>query len=229
LKPLRVFARLVEDRPGFGPLRSQVRTDPVKDQRQGELRLTTPARDPADLAMDSYASGNDEAFAVVYDALAPRIFAFLRRSSPNQAQAEDLVQQTFLQLHRARGTFVAGSAVAPWAFAIARRLLIDQRRRDHRSPLNTAQSTAEGISEASVEPAADDLLEAGDLAKELRYRLDALPPPQRAAFELVRFDGLSHAEAAEALGMTVNSVKLRVHRALAALRGVLRSSNAEEP
>ena len=183
--------------------------------------MSTPQRTAADAAMDRYAAGDDAAFAVVYDALAGRIFAYLRRSAGNQARAEDLVQQTFLHMHRARGTFVSGSAVVPWAYAIARRLLIDDRRRDQRNILITAEGAADGALQASTEPGADDLLEADDLARRLTQRLAALPAMQRAAFELIRFEGLSHAEAAEALGVTVNSVKLRTHRALEALRDVL--------
>jgi RNA polymerase sigma-70 factor (ECF subfamily) len=171
--------------------------------------------------MDRYAAGDDAAFAIVYDALSTRIFAYLRRSTGNAARAEDLVQQTFLHLHRARGTFVSGSAVVPWAYAIARRLFIDDRRRDQRSVLSTAQGAADGAGQASGEPGADDLLEADELARRLRDRLAALPAMQRAAFELVRFEGLSHVEAAEALGVTVNSIKLRTHRALEALRDML--------
>jgi RNA polymerase sigma-70 factor (ECF subfamily) len=185
------------------------------------VTASTPQRTAADAAMDRYASGDDAAFALVYDALSTRIFAYLRRSTGNAARAEDLVQQTFLHMHRARGTFVSGSAVVPWAYAIARRLFIDDRRRDQRSVLATAQGVVDGAAQASGDPGADDLLEADDLARRLKDRLAALPPMQRAAFELVRFEGLSHVEAAEALGVTVNSVKLRTHRALEALRDVL--------
>src|SRR4051812_41474393 len=75
----------------------------------------------ADLAMERYAEGDDAAFALVYDALAERLLAFLRRRLGSMSRAEDLLQQTFLRMHRARGSFVSGSAVLPWAFAIARR------------------------------------------------------------------------------------------------------------
>src|SRR5215470_9959828 len=87
---------------------------------------------PADAAMERYADGDAAAFAIVYDALAPRLLGLLRRQAPQYA--EDLVQQTFFQMHLARGTFVRGAQVRPWAFAIARRLLIDRiRRRKHES------------------------------------------------------------------------------------------------
>lgn len=183
--------------------------------------MTTNERSAADLAMDRYASGDDAAFALVYDALSVRIFSFLRRSVGSSARAEDLAQQTFLHVHRARGTFVAGSAVLPWVYAIARRLLIDDLRRERVRGLISTQTLPDEPVPLSPEPGAEEVLMASDLARRLQGRLALLPASQRAAFELVRLEGLSHAEAAEALGMTVNSVKLRTHRAYLALRSVL--------
>jgi RNA polymerase sigma-70 factor (ECF subfamily) len=70
--------------------------------------------------MDRYAQGDDSAFAELYDGLAPRLLGFLVRQTRDQAKAEDIVQQTMLQIHRARGRFLPGAEVTPWAFAIAR-------------------------------------------------------------------------------------------------------------
>src|SRR6476469_9407070 len=72
-------------------------------------------------AMDRYADGDSEAFSEVYDELAPRLYGFLLRATKNQATTEDLLQQTMLQMHRARGTYRRGADVVPWAFAIAKR------------------------------------------------------------------------------------------------------------
>jgi len=178
-------------------------------------------RTSADIAMDRYASGSDAAFGEVYDAVAPRIFGYLRRHTKDTALAEDLVQQTLLQMHRARGTFIPGSSVLPWAFAIARRLLIDELRRSRRNVLAGAQPGVMGDGHTSVEPSPDGVAEAQELAARLQRELVRLPESQRVAFELMRIDGLSHMEAAEVLGATVNAVKLRAHRAYLALRAVL--------
>jgi RNA polymerase sigma-70 factor, ECF subfamily len=178
-------------------------------------------RSDADVAMDRYAAGDDAAFAAVYDAVAPRLYAYLRRQTRNDTRAEDLVQQTLMQMHRARGTFISGSAVLPWAFAIARRLLIDGLRRDRRDVLAVADDVSDEPSYASIEAQADGLVEAKQTAAQLQVALLRLPESQRTAFELMRLDGLSHVEAAEVLGATVSAVKLRAHRAYAALRAVL--------
>jgi RNA polymerase sigma-70 factor (ECF subfamily) len=170
--------------------------------------------------MDRYARGEEAAFAEVYDAVAPRVFAYLRRHAGSSELAEDLLQQTMLQMHKARGTFIPGSNVMPWAFAIARRLLIDERRRGKRSVLSTAGEIADDSSAGSdAEP--EELAAAKQLAHRLQAELGRLPTSQRAAFELMRLDGLSHAEAAEVLGITVNALKLRAHRAYVALRAIV--------
>jgi RNA polymerase sigma-70 factor, ECF subfamily len=74
-----------------------------------------------DAAMTRYACGDESAFVLVYDALSPRIYGYLVRQTGESTRAEDILQQTFLQIHRARGTFFPGAEVVPWAFAIARR------------------------------------------------------------------------------------------------------------
>src|SRR3954451_5913520 len=83
----------------------------------------------ADEAMERYARGDDAAFAALYDALAPKLYAFIYRKVRDSARAEDLVQATLVRIIAARGRFVAGSCVTPWAFAIAHRLFLDQVKR----------------------------------------------------------------------------------------------------
>jgi RNA polymerase sigma-70 factor (ECF subfamily) len=80
-------------------------------------------------AMDRYACGDDAAFGDLYEALAPCLLGFLVRLTGDTSAAEDLLQQTFLQMHDARGRFARGADVTPWAMAIARRLFIDSTRR----------------------------------------------------------------------------------------------------
>lgn len=172
--------------------------------------------------MERYAGGDDAAFAELYDLLSPRLFGYLMRQTRSRARAEDLLQQTLLQMHNARGRFIPGAEVTPWAFAIARRLLIDSVRRGKREVLGDGRDGAEGSSEGvSTDDAADELVEARELADRLQKELARLPETQRVAFELIKQEGLSVAEAAEVLGTTVTAVKLRAHRAYEALRGVL--------
>jgi RNA polymerase sigma-70 factor (ECF subfamily) len=165
--------------------------------------------------MERYAEGDDASFALVYDALAPRLYGYLLRQTRQRARAEDLVQQTMLHIHRARARFIPGAEVTPWAFAIARRLLVDSIRRGRREVLVDGGDLDVGI---DTGPGADELVQARELATRVEGVLAKLPQSQRAAFELIRNEGLSMAEAAQVLGTTVAAVKLRAHRAYEALR-----------
>jgi len=171
--------------------------------------------------MDRYAQGEDAAFAEVYDELSPRLYGYLLRQTRSRERAEDLVQQTFLRIHRARGHFVAGSAVTPWAFAIARRLLIDSVRRGRREVIGVDDDDEKSAEAAVADAGAaspEAWAEANQVAQALGRELERLPENQRVAFELVKQEGLSLREAAAVLGTTVAAVKLRAHRAYVALR-----------
>ncbi len=181
----------------------------------------------ADVAMDRYANGDAGAFGAVYDAVAPRLHAYLRARSGSDAIADDVVQQTMLRIHTARGSFQQGAQVMPWAYAIARRLLVDRSRRHRREVLTLdGESPAEGASSADLP--ADDAVHAAQLERRLDVELARLPEAQRAAFELVKREGLSMAEAAAVLGTTATAVKLRAHRAYVSLRAALGSAFGAE-
>jgi RNA polymerase sigma-70 factor (ECF subfamily) len=186
--------------------------------------LTNASDDGADAAMERYANGDECAFAELYDAIAPRLLGFLRKATRDHVAAEDLMQQTFLQLHRARGSFVRGAPVMPWAVAIAKRLMIDgaRRRRIELSLFTEAPNDDDCITpERMVATAADEILHARRLERRMRRRIDALPENQRTAYQLVKQDGLSLKRAAEVLGTSITAVKLRTHRAYQALRAAL--------
>ncbi len=170
----------------------------------------------SDRAMDRYACGDDAAFADLYDELAPRLHRFALRWTRSRSAAEDTVQQTLLQIHVARRRFVRGSAVIPWAYAIARRLLIDLGRRRMREELRAHD--VRDPEEPTRAPSPDEALHRRRMEAEAQRDLALLPSGWREAFELVKFEGLSVAETAEVLGITRGMVKIRTHRATARLR-----------
>ncbi len=183
---------------------------------------TQETRPAANTAMERYAAGDDAAFAQLYDVLAPRLHQYLLRQCRATHRADDLLQQTFLHIHRARGRFTPGADVFPWAFAIARRLFIDDIRRGRHEVVADT-----GGGDPAFEPAAvrglpvDELLHAKRVAHVVARELAKIPEPHRVAFELVKTEGLSMREAAAVLGTTVSAVKLRAHRAYVALRAAL--------
>lgn len=179
-----------------------------------------------DAAMDRYASGDGAAFATLHRALHPRLFAFLVRMSGSPTTADDLVQETFLRMHRARATFARGAAVVPWAYAIARNVLLDHARAaKHRK---TERLPSDPGAEPSDRSGADG--ESAAIAAEgmrtVERVLAALPAAQREAFVLLRYEGLSVQDAAAVLGATPGAVKLRAFRAYEALRAELDAPRA---
>jgi len=126
----------------------------------------------------------------VVDLLAPRLLGYLTRQTRDEPRAEDLVQQTLLRIHRARGRFIPGAAVVPWAMAIARRLMIDDLR--HRRGDQLVRSIEDdGAAEVPDKaPTAVELVEAGQLGLRIRVELAKLPDAQREAFELVKQEGI---------------------------------------
>lgn len=177
----------------------------------------------ADAAMDRYADGEDAAFRVVHAALVDRLRAFLLRMAKSPALAEDLVQETFLRMHRARGSFKRGAKVVPWSYAIARNVYIDQTRMlgTKREKLAATDEDPNLSVEAGPEANAEELSVASDLARTVEKTLASLPVNQREAFVLLRYEGLSVADAAEILGATEGAVKLRAFHAYEALREAL--------
>jgi RNA polymerase sigma-70 factor (ECF subfamily) len=195
---------------------------PGDPPRPDDMRPTSASR--ADEAMLRYARGEDRAFSELYDDVAPRLTAYLMRQTRDRSITEDLVQQTFLQMHRSRGTFSPGAPVLPWAFAIARRIVIDGHRSGvRRDRVFDGREAPDAGDDDDI--TGYDRVYGRELAEQLEAVLAELPPAQRTAFELLRVDELTLIEAAQVTGTTVSSLKSSAHRAYLAVRKALGGSN----
>ncbi len=173
-----------------------------------------------DRAMERFLDGDIRGFDALYRAMAPRVRGLLRGLCGDPRLAEDLVQTTFLKIHAARETFHRGAPVEPWVFAIARRTLLDQRRRTRRRPEDLS---ADGVLPERVEETVAEGFDRLDpeVAATLQRELDALPPAQREAVVLLKMQDLSVNEAAAVAGVTPSALKVRAHRGYEALRRAL--------
>jgi RNA polymerase sigma-70 factor, ECF subfamily len=187
---------------------------------------------PLDAVMDRYAQGDDAAFDALYRVGAPRVRGFLLRLCGDPSLADDLTQEAFVRVHRARGAFEQGAAALPWFFAIARNAFVDHKRREHaRRGVSAGVPPGDGSrpeAEAPPDARGDEVFAASEMLDVVRAALDAMTPLQRDAFVLVRFEGLSIAEAAQVLGATEAAVKIRAFRAYEALRAALDRRNKGE-
>lgn len=188
---------------------------------RGALTVAADDRDPGDDAMNRYADGEDRAFAQVYEAVASRLRTFLVRLVRSEPLADDLLQETFLRIHRARGSFARGARLLPWCYAIARNVHVDHLR--HRPSQRERPAETDEPIEIAAGPDADgeEIAAAAQLARLVEATLAKLPPNQREAFILIRYEGLSVADAAAILGVTEGAVKLRAFHAYEALREAL--------
>lgn len=156
----------------------------------------------------------------LYDRFAPRIFGLGMVMLGNAAQAEDLVQDTFVKVWRTVDSYdPARGSLDTWMLLIARSLAIDLiRRRVLETRILASQDRS---SEASDEPGPDELAETLDLSDRARLAMVSLSPGQRAALELAYFGGKTSAEVAELEGIPVGTAKTRIRTALMKLREAL--------
>ena len=198
-------------------------------------RSAWPGNQVANEAMDRYANGDAAAFPVLYDAIASRIEGLVRRRTRDAARIDDIVQQTFERIHRARGTFIRGSDVLSWAFKIARNLCIDLGAQGWRERPAEGGDGADPLVEAVAEVVdAERVATARETLARVVRAFRRLPERQQLALELVRVEGFSMAAAAENLGVTVPSLKMSVFRGAAALRDAVQEDaeprgSSEEP
>jgi len=187
----------------------------------------TEAREAAEV-MARYCRGDAAAFHQLYALLAPRILAYLTGLLGDKAGAEDVLQQTFLKVHEARGSYVLGANPIPWIYTIAHRSSLDAIRKRKRSrvrlskdgepPGEPAAHITGVAADAHPDPAdrPDPSAAAGALAA-----LAKLPENQRQALILTKVHGRSIADAAMITGSTPGAIKQRAHRAYVTLRQML--------
>lgn len=181
-----------------------------------EIPATAEAPCDADLAalMVAYQDGSLAAFEQLYGALAKPMRGYFRARVGTEALVADLVQDTFLELHRSRRTYQPGRPVRAWAFGIAHHVLLRHRDGERRRARHESTSwTGDPVPQLaeSLEP---------DL-RELERALRALSPGTREAWLQHHVEGRGFAEIAATLGIAATAARLRASRASAAIRRAL--------
>jgi RNA polymerase sigma-70 factor (ECF subfamily) len=172
--------------------------------------------------MAAYCAGDRLAFERLFALLGPRLHGFFMRSFDSRAVADDLLQTTFLKVHRARDTYRRDQPVRPWLFTIAARVRLDEYRKRRRLAEDFDEEALARAEENQLAGAiAPELPTASDRVGQVRAALGGLPESQRTIIHLHRYEGLSFAQIALALGTTEGAVKLRAFRGYERLRRVL--------
>ena len=140
---------------------------------------------------------------------------FCRRRLPTSEDAEDVVQDVLVTIHRARATYDPSRPFRPWLVTIAKRRVADRLASLRRIGIHAPLEAAEDV---TFDGAGANNSDAVLTATELQAAIAALPQAQRSALELTKLKEMSLVEAAAASGTSVGSLKVATHRAVAALR-----------
>ena len=171
-----------------------------------------------DALMAAYQAGDQRAFAEIVRRYSGLIRGLARRQFSSEADQKDLVQQTFLQLHRCRSDYRGQDKLRPWLATIALNLARMQHRSRGRRP---EVSTEPATMEERPGPAFDEKVESADTRRQVRRALEKLPADQREVIELHWFQQLSFREVAESVGASLSAVKVRAHRGYKRLKTAL--------
>jgi len=172
-------------------------------------------------AIAGMARGEGEALAQLYDRHAGPIYSLALRVLGDVAEAEDVVQEVFMQAwHQASRYSAVRGAVAAWLLTLARSRAIDRLRARRTRPGVAVDNRSAGQIPDGAVPVDAQVLSL-EQVRRLRAALDELPLLQRAAIELAYFEGLTHAEIAARLEQPLGTVKTRIRLAMVKLRNVL--------
>jgi RNA polymerase sigma-70 factor (ECF subfamily) len=161
--------------------------------------------------MERYVDGDAHAFDELFRRYEKRAFAFFVRRTGSPDRAQDLYQELFLRIHRARGAYDASRAFAPWLFQIAHHLLIDDQRRAFRSREVSLGESEMPASRGGAPDAAAD-------REQLVHLLGSLSESERWVFLSAKGEGVGYAELAARLGKSVDAVKKMASRTLQRLQ-----------
>jgi len=174
--------------------------------------------------MTRYVKGDERAFATLFRRYAEKIYRVAIRNGLSQVDAEDLVQQTFVQIHQARHDYRQTGSFSSWLWTIANNLMRDnwrriRSRRDVVQGLRRIGASREEMNREPSGPATPVLA--------IRKALEALSEAQRQVLVLHFYEGHSFAEIGRVIGVKESAVKVRAHRGYRKLKELLASGEDE--
>jgi len=173
------------------------------------------------LLMSRYQQADSAAAASLIELLSPQLYRFFASQMGSPADAEDMLQDAWLRIHRMRHTYRPGEPLLPWVYAIASRVRVDNYRKRRR--IGSRESTVEVLPEHPAGKNRENNLPA------FEDLIASLPESQREVLTMLKVNELSLEEVARATSSTVGAVKQKAHRAYERLRSLLEHSQFASP
>lgn len=180
--------------------------------------------------MVRFCRGQTEAFGVLLSRYERELYGYLRRYLGDSDLAEDVFQNTFLQLYVKSGKYEHGRPVRPWLYTIATHQAIDALRRTNRHQALSLDQNQQEMPDGEVQsllqllvargPGPLDQVHAAERRESVRAGVDQLPDFLRQVVVLAYYQGLKYREVAEIMGIPVGTVKSRLHAALVKLQEI---------
>ena len=176
--------------------------------------------------MQRVRDGELDSLSVLFERHHRALFAYFLRMTANRSLSEDLVQEVFLRILKYRQTYSTGCLFTTWMYQIARNAQVDQFRKSRpEAPLDEEEPSRLPV---SPEPTADQRASRSQEVDLLRRALDRLPAEKKELLVLSRFQELKHEQIAAILACEVNTVKVRVYRAMKDLAGAFQQVMQEK-
>jgi RNA polymerase sigma-70 factor (ECF subfamily) len=190
------------------------------DAVQPGLGALVPREHPAEQLMALYQQADASAAAALVDLLSPQLFRFFASQMGSTNEAEDMLQEVWLRIHRVRHSYRPGEPIVPWVYAIAHRVRIDNYRK--RSRVSSREVGTDVLPEVQAQTDQRTDLPPFD------EMVVALPESQREVLVMLKVNGLSIEEIARATASTPAAVKQKAHRAYERLRNLLKPATPKQ-
>ncbi len=202
------------------PIRSEALSSTPARARQRPATTTmsdSPVEDIDSICLRAVADGDRQAFSSLVERWQTRLINFFYRSVGNRADAEDLAQDTLVDLYRNAARYQPRGSFNAYIFTLARRRMIDVYRKKARRPLDLLDPM-----DYTMQQQAEENDASREIEEAFHKALAELPDNQREAILLLQQQGLAYEEIATSMNASLSAVKTWIHRARQHLRNELK-------
>lgn len=186
------------------------------------MNVDDPSRDADADLIEQVASGDEDAFAALYDRFSPGLYSMVLKMTNEEAEAMDVLQDAFAHIWRKASTYDRRrSAAFTWAVMVARNKCVDRLRVRQRFARIAEKAAAEVAGQRNIDATSADEPAMREERTRVRAMLAEVNAEEREAIEMAFFNDLTHDEVAARLGAPLGTIKARIRRGLMKLRALL--------